>query len=371
MNTADLVLIMFAPFVVGCGRVPPPQSSRSQSATNDAVPTSDGPADKGGTSGDSASRSPAKGRLPPDLIQKVVRDNFGAMRTCYEEGLRRNSNLKGQVEIKFVIGRDGHVSSAVESHDALPPGLLGNETAKPTWEPRLPDSAVVDCVASKFASLTFPQPQGGIITVIYPIIFSPAEEKRAEEPAGDPHGGSFTLAEATKDLEGAGAIVAKIETSKGTLQCKLFDDKAPVTVANFIGLATGKRAWKDPKSDAWVTRPAYDGTTFHRVVKGFMIQGGDPKGNGSGEPGYVIKDEIWEGAKHDRPGLLCMANRGPNTNGAQIFITDAAAPHLDGNYTIFGECAPVSVVHDIASVPVAGARPVYTVTIKSVTISRP
>ncbi|MBS2020441.1 MAG: peptidylprolyl isomerase [Deltaproteobacteria bacterium] len=208
---------------------------------------------------------------------------------------------------------------------------------------------------------------------------TPKEPPTAKEPppsepgakGGDPHKGSFTLAEATKDLKGAGAIVAKIETSKGTLQCKLFDDKAPITVANFIGLATGKRAWRDPNTDKWVNKPAYDGTTFHRVIKGFMIQGGDPKGNGSGEPGYVIKDEIWEGAKHDRAGLLCMANRGPNTNGAQFFITDAGPAHLDGGYTIFGECAPVEVVHDIANVPTGFQdRPQTPVTIKSVTISR-
>ena len=188
---------------------------------------------------------------------------------------------------------------------------------------------------------------------------------------GDPLDGKFTLADATKDLPGKGPIVAKIDTSKGVLQCKLFDDKAPITVANFIGLATGKRAWKDPATGQWVNKPAYDGTGFHRIIKGFMIQGGDPKGNGSGEPGYVIKDELWEGAKHDRAGLLCMANRGPNTNGAQFFITDAAAAHLDTSYTIFGECAPVEVVHDIASVPTGMQdRPQTPVTIKSITISR-
>lgn len=187
---------------------------------------------------------------------------------------------------------------------------------------------------------------------------------------GDPLDGSFSLAEATKDLKGNGPIVAKIETSKGTLQCKLLDDKAPVTVANFIGLATGKRAWKDP-SGQWVNKPAYDGTGFHRIIKGFMIQGGDARGNGSGEPGYVIKDELWEGAKHDRPGLLCMANRGPDTNGAQFFVTDAAAAHLDRSYTIFGECAPVEVVHDIANVPTGpNDKPQSPVTIKSVTITR-
>ncbi len=187
---------------------------------------------------------------------------------------------------------------------------------------------------------------------------------------GDPMDGSFSLAAATKDLKGAGPIVAKIETSKGTLQCKLIEDKAPITVANFIGLATGKRSWKDP-SGQWVNKPAYDGTGFHRIIKGFMIQGGDARGNGSGEPGYVIKDELWEGAKHDRAGLLCMANRGPDTNGAQFFITDAAAAHLDRSYTIFGECAPIEVVHDIANTPTSpGDKPQTPVTIKSVTISR-
>jgi peptidyl-prolyl cis-trans isomerase A (cyclophilin A) len=194
----------------------------------------------------------------------------------------------------------------------------------------------------------------------------------------DPHDGSFTLAEALKDLKGAGAIVAKIDTSKGSLQCRLFEDKAPISVANFIGLATGKRAFKD-KSGLWVNRPAYDGGGFHRIIKGFMIQGGDPTGTGSGEPGYTIKDELWTGTKHDKAGLLCMANHGPNTNGMQFFITDGASPWLDEPdpetnvrtaYTIFGECAPVEIIHDIAGVPVSGSRPTTPVTIKTVTISR-
>lgn len=191
----------------------------------------------------------------------------------------------------------------------------------------------------------------------------------AKKNGDDPLNGTYTLADATKELAGAGAIVAKLETTGGTLQCKLYDDKAPVTVANFIGLATGKRTWKDPSGN-WVNKPAYDGTFFHRIIKGFMIQGGDARGNGSGEPGYVIKDELWAGAKHDRAGLLCMANRGPNTNGAQFFITDAAAAHLDTSYTIFGECAPEQVVHDIASTPVRGESPTTPVQIKTVTITR-
>ena len=200
---------------------------------------------------------------------------------------------------------------------------------------------------------------------------SGASANAASPSADDPLAGKFTLADATKNVKGTGALVAKIDTSMGALDCKLYDDKAPITVANFIGLASGERTWKDPASGKWVQKPAYDGTTFHRVIKGFMIQGGDPKGDGSGEPGYVIKDEIWDGAKHDRTGLLCMANRGANTNGAQFFITEEPAKNLDGGYTIFGECAPAKVVHDIASVPTGPSdKPQTPVTIKSVKVSR-
>jgi len=200
----------------------------------------------------------------------------------------------------------------------------------------------------------------------------PGHEPGEVAPASDdPLKGSFSLADATKNLKGSGALTATIDTSLGSMSCKLFDDKAPITVANFIGLATGTRTWKDPTSGKWVNKPAYDGTTFHRVIKGFMIQGGDPKGNGSGEPGYVIKDEIWEGAKHDRIGLLCMANRGHNTNGAQFFITEEPKASLDGNYTIFGECTPAQVVHDIAKTPTDDSdKPKTPVVIKSVKISR-
>jgi peptidyl-prolyl cis-trans isomerase A (cyclophilin A) len=192
-----------------------------------------------------------------------------------------------------------------------------------------------------------------------------------KKPGGDPLDGVFTMADATKNIGGSGALQATIETTEGTLKCKLYEDKAPITVANFIGLATGQRTWKDP-SGAWVNRPAYDGTTFHRVIKGFMIQGGDSKGNGSGEPGYTFNDEYWEGATHDRAGLLCMANRGPNTNGAQFFVMDAAAAHLDRDhsYTIFGDCGPLETVHAIANVPVMGEAPVKPVIIKTVKIAR-
>jgi peptidyl-prolyl cis-trans isomerase A (cyclophilin A) len=193
-----------------------------------------------------------------------------------------------------------------------------------------------------------------------------AEVKPSED---DPLKGKWTLEDATKGLPAGKTITATLETDLGSLECKLFDDKAPITVANFVGLARGTRPWKTPEGK-WEKKAAYDGTIFHRIIKGFMIQGGDAKKNGTGEPGYVIPDEIWEDANHDRPGLLCMANRGPNTNGAQFFITDEAAAHLDVSYTIFGECAPVDLVHKIASVDVAGERPKTPVTIKKVTVTR-
>ncbi|MBX3188315.1 MAG: peptidylprolyl isomerase [Labilithrix sp.] len=180
--------------------------------------------------------------------------------------------------------------------------------------------------------------------------------------------GEFSLQQATAGLAPSGPLTALIKTSKGDLKCKLFDDKAPIAVANFVGLARGTRPFKD--KGHWVTRPAYDGTTFHRVIKGFMVQGGDPQGTGRGEPGYIFKDELW-GGKHDRAGLLCMANRGPDTNGMQFFITDAGAAHLDRSYTIFGECSPVSVVHAIANVAVdASDHPREAVTIDKVEITR-
>lgn len=185
---------------------------------------------------------------------------------------------------------------------------------------------------------------------------SPSAEKAQAQTAteGDPSGGQFTLEQATKGLPEKGTLTATLETSLGSLECELFEDKAPLTVANFVGLARGLRPFKD--RGRWQTRPAYDGTTFHRVIQGFMIQGGDPSGNGSGEPGYVIPDEIWPGATHDQRGLLCMANRGPNTNGMQFFITDAAAPHLDRSYTIFGKCGPDAVIEKLASVETYGRK---------------
>jgi peptidyl-prolyl cis-trans isomerase A (cyclophilin A) len=206
-----------------------------------------------------------------------------------------------------------------------------------------------------------PQPQRRKVTA-KPV----AEVKPSED---DPVKGKWTLEDATKGLPPGKALTASIETDLGTLSCKLLDDKAPITVANFVGLARGIRPWKTPEG-TWEKKPAYDGTIFHRIIKGFMIQGGDAKKNGTGEAGYVIPDEVWEDGSHDRAGLLCMANRGKNTNSAQFFITDAAAYHLDNGYTIFGECGPEELVHKLASVEVKGERPVTPPVIKKVTITR-
>lgn len=185
---------------------------------------------------------------------------------------------------------------------------------------------------------------------------------------GDPHKGQFSLDDATKGLAKGNTLIATLDTELGSLECELYDDKAPITVATFVGLARGLRAWKD--KGQWVKKPLYDGTVFHRVVKGFMIQGGDPAGNGSGGPGFVIPDEIWEDAYHDQRGLLCMANRGPNTNGSQFFIMDGKAAHLDGGYTIFGKCSPEDVINKLASVPVKGDRSVEPVKIRKLTVKR-
>ena len=144
---------------------------------------------------------------------------------------------------------------------------------------------------------------------------------------------------------------AIINTSAGKMTCTLFPDKAPIGVENFIGLASGTKDWKNPVSGANKHGvPLYDGTIFHRVIPGFMIQGGDPAGNGTGDPGYKFKNETSPDLLFDQPGRLAYANSGPNTNGSQFFITEVATPHLNGGYTIFGQCdePTVALVKQIA-----------------------
>lgn len=148
-------------------------------------------------------------------------------------------------------------------------------------------------------------------------------------------------------------LFAELDTSLGKINVELFWEKAPLTVANFVELAMGKKEWTHPTTGEKSTKPLYNGTTFHRVIKGFMIQGGDPAGNGMGGPGYRFKDEFSPELKHDKKGILSMANAGPNTNGSQFFITDAPTPHLDNRHSVFGVVADensLSVVDKIASV---------------------
>jgi peptidyl-prolyl cis-trans isomerase A (cyclophilin A) len=135
----------------------------------------------------------------------------------------------------------------------------------------------------------------------------------------------------------ADPIHATFQTSAGDIVVKLLPEKAPRTVENFLGLAEGTREWTDPRSGEKAKKPLYDGTVFHRVIPEFMIQGGDPLGTGTGGPGYKFGDEIGPDNKFDRPGLLAMANAGPNTNGSQFFITEVPTPHLNRGHTIFGE----------------------------------
>ena len=165
-----------------------------------------------------------------------------------------------------------------------------------------------------------------------------------------------------------------IDTSMGRLTCKTFDKQAPNTVANFIGLAEGTKDWTvNATHIKQHGKRFYDGLTFHRVIPGFMIQGGDPVGDGTGDPGYYFDDEITPNLTFSQPGRLAMANSGPNTNGSQFFITEKAFPELDGKYTIFGQCDAHStlVASSIARVDRdANDKPVAPVVIVRVTIVR-
>jgi peptidyl-prolyl cis-trans isomerase A (cyclophilin A) len=179
------------------------------------------------------------------------------------------------------------------------------------------------------------------------------------------------LAGYVKDLPGKGnKLKAEIVTSEGTFHCELFGDKVPMTVANFVGLATGKKAWKDPSGNIQVGKPLYDGLTFHRVIPGFMIQGGDPQGTGGGGPGYKFAEEFADGLKHI-PGTMSMAKTPqPGTTGSQFFINEVATEWLDGQHSVFGHCAEVDLVKKITSFGDRSGTPSKKITIDKITISR-
>lgn len=165
---------------------------------------------------------------------------------------------------------------------------------------------------------------------------------------------------------------AQFVTSEGNFTVRLFDQEAPKTVENFVGLAEGTKQWTDPRTSQKVTTPYYDGVIFHRVIDGFMIQSGDPLGQGIGGPGYNFNDEFHPKLRHNKAGILSMANRGPNTNGGQFFITLGPTPHLDDRHSVFGEVTDgMDVVRKIGSTKTgAQDRPVKPIVIQAIKIER-
>jgi peptidyl-prolyl cis-trans isomerase A (cyclophilin A) len=184
--------------------------------------------------------------------------------------------------------------------------------------------------------------------------------------------GGPAVALAQGPVKTGGPLFATLKTSMGTIVIRLHEDKAPSTVANFVGLATGTKEWTDPKTGGKVTRPLYNGTIFHRVIPNFMIQGGDPLGTGSGGPGYRSADEFHPDLKHSKAGILSMANSGPNTNGSQFFVTHRATPWLDGRHSVFGEVVEgMPVVEAMGTVPRDGGdRPLKPILLQEVLIGR-
>lgn len=195
---------------------------------------------------------------------------------------------------------------------------------------------------------------------------------KAEEKAAAPKDKKAKATKSKDDKKGKD-MIAVFETNKGTFKIKLFADKAPKTVENFVGLAEGTKEWTDPKTGNKVKKAFYDGLKFHRVIPNFMIQGGDPLGTGTGGPGYRFEDEFPAGApRHDKPGILSMANAGPGTNGSQFFVTVAATPWLDGKHTVFGEVIEgMDVVESISKAPTGAMdRPVEDIVIKHLKIEK-
>ncbi len=174
------------------------------------------------------------------------------------------------------------------------------------------------------------------------------------------------------DVSRSPGIYAHFETNHGTFVIRFYDKEAPKTVENFVSLAEGTREWTHPGTRQKTKTPFYDGLIFHRIIDGFMIQGGDPLGSGTGGPGYRFEDEFNPALRHSRAGILSMANAGPNSNGSQFFITLGPTPHLDNRHSVFGEVVEgMEVVKTIGSVAVGRQdRPVEDVVMQKVTIER-
>lgn len=209
---------------------------------------------------------------------------------------------------------------------------------------------------------------GGIMLKIATIYLSAALLMGATAIANADKAKSAKVEE-TKGDKKMSEVYAIFDTSMGKFKAKLFADKAPETVKNFTDLAEGK---SDKVDSTYKGKHFFDNTKFHRVIPDFMIQGGDPAGNGTGGPGYTFKDEFAPGLKHDKVGLLSMANRGPNTNGSQFFVTVAKTPWLDGKHAIFGEVVEgYDIVEKISKTPRGmNDKPNTDVVIKSISIER-
>jgi len=214
-----------------------------------------------------------------------------------------------------------------------------------------------------------------------PAVPSPREAAPSRMPDAGPGGAGAAEKSMPWGIpQGDGPLFASLQTTMGRIVVRLYEHTTPETVHNFCGLATGTKEWTDPRTgETQHGRPLYDGTAFHRVMPDFMIQGGDPLSRGgdlslagSGGPGFRFADEIVPELHFDRPGRLAMANAGPGTSGSQFFITETAAPHLDGRHTIFGEVVKgFEIVPKIARVPTGpGGRPANPVVIEKITLSR-
>jgi peptidyl-prolyl cis-trans isomerase A (cyclophilin A) len=181
---------------------------------------------------------------------------------------------------------------------------------------------------------------------------------------------SAGLSEKALKEKGLTGTFAVFHTSMGDFVVRLFKDKVPMTVDNFIGLATGEKSWVDPKTGKRVSKPFYNGLIFHRIIKNFMIQGGCPLGNGRGNPGFKFKDEFHKELRHSGPGILSMANSGPNTNGSQFFITVVPTPHLDFKHSVFGKVVlNYELVDKISKTATArGDRPVKDIVVQEIEI---
>jgi peptidyl-prolyl cis-trans isomerase A (cyclophilin A) len=230
--------------------------------------------------------------------------------------------------------------------DTVPPDLLDGKTAETTEETT--QAEAITNQGSEVPAQPLPDPYPG--------------EVRAPLAEDLPH--------YLEGIEGEGDLLAMISTTMGDVNCKLFEKQAPITVANFVGLARGIKPFRDPASGKVSQRPYFDGIIFHRVIPNFMVQTGDPLGRGNGGPGYSFEDETVASLKHE-PGTLSMANSGPDTNGSQFFITDTATSHLDGRHTVFGRCRDMKVIESIARTKADDSnRPLQTVSINGIVFSR-